>query len=301
MRVTQRMMSDNMLKYLNENRERLAKVQEQIASNKQFVRASDNPSAAAASLTLRSSIEINQGYLDSSHVAMDWMSASDYAIRQMSDIGLRSKNLVLVGANDSKGPDERKVIGIELNEILKQAIDVANTSHNDNYIFAGFKTTTKPFQGVDTTVPPDGMYDSITYSGDNGTIIRTLGLGQNITLNVNGSTSFTDFMNALIAARDAMINNDTAGISASIGTLKTALDKVTEAGVMNGARQNEITQLIDRTTSTQLELKGLLSQKEDINLAEAITNLNQQESVYQSVLQVSKRAISTLSLFDVLG
>ena len=98
-----------------------------------------------------------------------------------------------------------------------------------------------------------------------------------------------------------MNNNNTAQIVASMTPLKNAINTVTQAGVTNGARQNEITQLVDRATSAQIELKGLLSQKEDINLAEAITQLNSQESVYQSVLQVSKRAISTLSLFDVLG
>ncbi len=299
MRVTERMMSDNMVQYLNDNRERLARLQEQIGSNKQFLRPSDNPAAAAASLTLHSSIEINNGFLDSAHTTSDWMAATDGSIQQMGDIGLRSKNLVLDGASDSNGPDQRKVIGTELDGILRQAIDIANTSHNDNYIFAGFKTTTKPFQGVDTN--NDGLYDVVDYQGDSGTIIRTLAPGQNIPVNVNGNASFSDFFNALIAARDAMNSNNTAAIQSTIGTLKTALDKVTEAGVMNGARQNEVSQLIDRTNSTQLELKSLLSQKEDINLAEAITNLSQQENVYQSVLQVSKRALSVLSLFDVLG
>ncbi len=301
MRVTQRMMSDNMVNYLNDNREMLAKVQEQIASNKQFVRASDNPSAAAASLTLRSSIEINQGYLDSAHVAMDWMTASDFAVQQMDSLGLRSNTLVLNGVSDTRSLDERRAVATELNEILKQAIDLGNTSHNDNFIFGGFKTTTKPFTGVDTDVPPDGMSNQVTYNGDAGTIIRTLSPGQQITLNINGNDSFMGFFNALIEARDAMLSNDTPRIVASMTPLKNAINTASMAGVMNGARQNEVSKMIDRTTSAQLELKALLSQKEDINLAEAITQLNQQESVYQSVLQVSKRAISTMSLFDVLG
>jgi hypothetical protein len=35
-------------------------------------------------------------------------------------------------------------------------------------------------------------------------------------------------------------------------------------------------------------------------MAEAISNLRNQETVYQSVLEVGQRAISTMSLFDML-
>ncbi len=299
MRVTNRMMSDNLVQYLNDNRERLAKLQEQIGANKQFLRLSDNPAGAAASLTLRSSIEINQGYLDSAHVASDWMSATDVSAQQMNDLGITASSKLLSGANDTQGASERKALAGELDGLLRQAIDLGNTNHRDSYIFAGFKTTTRPFTGVDTN--NDGLYDVVNYAGDAGSIVRTLGPGQNVTLNINGNASFSPFFSALMAARDALNSNNSAAIQASIGTLKTAMDTVTQAGVTNGARQNEVDKLIDRTSSTQLELKSLLSQKEDINLAEAITSLSMQENVYQSVLQVSKRALSTLSLFDVLG
>ena len=57
----------------------------------------------------------------------------------------------------------------------------------------------------------------------------------------------------------------------------------------------------ERIEKTQLEIKSLLSKKEDVNMAEAIVNLRRQETVYQSVLEVGHRAISAMSLFDMLS
>jgi hypothetical protein len=52
--------------------------------------------------------------------------------------------------------------------------------------------------------------------------------------------------------------------------------------------------------SVKLETESLLSENEDINLAESIALLANQQNTYEAVLEVSQRAISALSLFDYL-
>lgn len=68
----------------------------------------------------------------------------------------------------------------------------------------------------------------------------------------------------------------------------------------NAAILRQIKTGIEHLTATQNELKGLLSIKEDANMAEAISMFNLQQTTYQTVLDVSSRAISALNLFDVL-
>ena len=57
---------------------------------------------------------------------------------------------------------------------------------------------------------------------------------------------------------------------------------------------------IDHLGKTNLTLKSLLSEREDVNMAEAIAMMQGQETTYQAVLEVGQRAISALNLFDVL-
>ena len=48
------------------------------------------------------------------------------------------------------------------------------------------------------------------------------------------------------------------------------------------------------------ETTRLLSQNEDVNMAEGITELQKQQSNYQVVMEVTSRAISAMTLFDYL-
>ncbi len=299
MRVTQRMMTDNAIKYMDENLQRLQALQEKVASGKQFQHASDDPANATSALTLRSSLEANQAYLDTGYTAESWMTATDGALGQMVDIAGHAMTLAQQGVSDTLSASERQALASEMNIVLQQAVGVGNATHLDNYIFAGFKTATPAFNLVDNN--SDGLYDAVNPRGDNGVILRTVGPGQTISQNINGSAAFSPLFAAIIDARDALLANNSSTIGSALTTLQSASRGVVDARTTNGARQREVRLLTDRYEKTQTELKSLLSLKEDVSMAEAISNLRSQETVYQSVLEVGKRAISAMSLFDILG
>jgi flagellar hook-associated protein 3 FlgL len=302
------MMVDNAIQHMDENLQRLQALQEKVASGKQFQRASDHPSRAAAALSLRSSLDASQAYLNTAQIAEDWMSATDFALKQTVDIAARAMTLASRGVSDSMGLDERSGLAAELDELLDQVIGQGNSSHAGNYLFAGFRTDAAPFSGADTN--GDGRYDTILYRGAAinpplvlpapESIQRSINPGHTIVQNIDGPTVFYPLAKAVIEARDALLANDPARIQASVSGLSAALEQVSEARTTNGARQRQVQLVGERIEKAQLELKSLLTLKEDANMAEAISNLRHQETVYQSVLEVGQRAISTMSLFDML-
>ncbi len=299
MRVTQRMITDNAIQHMDENLQRLYALQEKVSSGKAFQRPSDDPAGVASALSLRSQLEALQGYLDTARLSDDWMSASDFALRQMMETASRAYNLTLAGTSDTQGAAERQALAAELDVLLNQAIDLANTSHKDNYIFAGFKVNTTPFRGVDAN--GDGLYEAVSYQGDSGVILRYLGPGQSIPQNVDGDATLSPLFQALIKARDALNANDLPAIQAALSELNLALDGVSTVHTINGARQRQVRLVSERIEKAQIEIKALLSTKEDVNMAEAISNLQHQETIYRTVLEVAQRAISALSLFDLLS
>ena len=119
--------------------------------------------------------------------------------------------------------------------------------------------------------------------------------------NVNGEDTFTALFEAIINAREALQSDQTDTIQAAVDQLENAVQIVNEASTTNGARQSQTRLVKDRLEKTQVELKNLLSYKEDVNMAEAISNYNYQQTIYQTVLEVGQRAISALSLFDLLS
>jgi flagellar hook-associated protein 3 FlgL len=303
MRITQRMMTERAIEYMDENLKRLYQLQEKVASGKEFLRPSDNPSGVTSALNLRSVLKMNTAYVDSAATTESWMSATDFALIQTTQLATRALNLTRQGLSDTLGADQRNTLAAELDMVLQQVLSVANTSHQGNYIFGGFQTVNPPFNLIDTN--SDGTLDTVVRNGDTGTINRLIGPNLTVVQNINGYNLFNDLMVAIMNARDALRNNGDPNqfnnLQSAIAALETQINNVNEALTTNGARQREVRLTKDRLEKSQIELKSLLSQKEDVNLTEAISYLQHQQTVYQTVLEVGKRAISALSLFDLLG
>ncbi len=307
MRVTNRMSTDNAVRHMSESLEQLHKLQEKGASGKNFNYASENPTGASLSLNLRSTLKTSQAYLDTASLTYDWMGASEFALQQMEDLAIRAKNLSLAGLNDTLGADERiSALAVEVDAILKEAVDVANTNHKGQYIFAGFQINTAPIE-LQTYDPADPLYDPANpgkqhaeYLGDGGVMQRSLGPSQSITMNMNANNEIRPFLDALIDIRDALNNNDTAALRTALGVLESSVNGLDQMRTSNGARQRQVTSASEYLEKTQIELSSLLSQNEDANMAETISLMRNQEITYQAVLEVGSRAISALNLFEYL-
>lgn len=293
MRITNHMMTQNAIRHLNANRERMAGLQTQIASGKQYQVVSDNPSVATQSMLLRSQTGMAQTYLEIAQAADDWLSANELVLSQLISLGSRALTLGYNGMSDTQGNQERRTFADEVNALIQQAVDLGNSSHKDNYLFGGHRILTRPFTLVDT--------NTIVYNGDQEKIQVKTSPDISLTLNIDGET-LKPFFEALIELRNALQSEpfDRSQLTNAISNLSTQLDTIKTARSANGARQREVRAQMDFLNRAQTELKALLSQKEDANIAEAISMLRNQETTYQATLEVTRRAISVTSLFDLL-
>ncbi len=300
MRITQQLMTDNAIKYMNENLNRLYDLQERAASGKEFQRPSDSPSGFVASFNLRSTLSASTAYLDTIANTDSWMTTTDFSLNQAVQLAKRAITLTQQGATDTVGDDQRSAYAAELDIILQQVVNVANSTHEGKYIFAGFKTQNPPFTLVDSD--SDGKYDSVSNTGGiDETITRILSPGVSVSLNTDGQSTFSPLFQAIISARDALQSNVITQIQSALTPLEDALQKVNESMTTNGARQKQVRLAKDRVEKAQVELKSMLSAKEDVNMTEALSYLQQQQTIYQMVLEVGQRAISAMSLFDLLS
>lgn len=299
MRITHQMMTNNAIRNMASNLENMTRLQNVVASQGQISKASDDPVTASLSLSLTSSLKGLADYQNTVTQAGEWLSSNDFSMGKMSEAAIRAIGLVTSGLNDTEGTVERGSYANELDGILKQVLDLANTNNQGQYIYSGYQINTKPFELVESTVA--GVPDSIVYHGDSGVMTRSLGPGQSVNISVDGNSAFTPLMNTLIAARDALNANDMTTLRTSLSDLQTASDTLDAAMGTNGTRMRQVDQVSDYLSQSAVEMKAVLSQKQDANLAEAISMLKNQETSYQVVLEVSQRAISALTLFDYLS
>ena len=295
MRVPDSMSYNNAIRYLNDAKSKLEKLGEVVSSTKNFQTSSDDPSLVSTSLVLRSSIVASNGYISSSENAKTWMENTESAFKLMNDLMSDANTIMLKSLSDTVGADARRDdYAVQITQILNQAISIANTSYNDNYLFSGTHITTKPF-----TLAADGSTVE-TASSTSGVMKRDLAPGINVAINTDGTAAFNPFFEALILAKHGLENNDSTEMNTALANISSSVTIMNQFRTNNSAILRQIGTNLDHLTTTQKELKSLLSIKEDANMAEAISMFNLQQTTYQTVLDVSSRAISALNLFDVL-
>ncbi len=295
MRVPESLSYNNAIRYMNDAKSKLEKLGEVVSSTKNFQTSSDDPSLVSTSLVLRSSIVASNGYISSSENAQTWMENTESAFKLMNDLMSDANTIMLKSLSDTVGADARRDdYAVQITQILNQAISIANTSYNDNYLFAGTHITTKPF-----SLAADGSVVEAA-TATSGVMKRDLAPGINVAINTDGTAAFNSFFDALILAKHGLENNDSTEMTTALANISASVTNMNQYRTNNSAILRQIGTNLDHLTTTQKELKSLLSIKEDANMAEAISMFNLQQTTYQTVLDVSSRAISALSLFDVL-
>jgi flagellar hook-associated protein 3 FlgL len=307
MRITHQMTANNAIQYMSENLEKVSDLQTKLASQKRFQVASEDPARASTSLSLRSNLKTLESYADTADMTQNWMIATDNAFDKMDELGIRATNLILRAINDTMSGSERaNPMAVEMQDLMNQAVELGNTSVNGQFIFSGYQVNSKAFELVDSAAPLLDYQGNpftpkvVNYLGDTGIMQRNLGPDQSVTLNVRGDQALDGVLQNLVTATNALKQNDTATLQTLLTSLKSSLTTMSEYRTSNGARLRQVESAADYLTTMQIETKSLLSKNEDMNMAEGITLLANQQTTYDAVLQVSQRAISALSLFDYL-
>jgi len=317
MRVTNRMMAENAIQNLADNMEKVNNLQNKLALNKNFLVASDDPTRASASMSLRSNLKALNAYSEAASLTQNWMTATDSAFDRMEQLAVRANDLILQGLNDTLvGDDRAETLGVEMQSILNEAVEIGNTSVNGQYIFSGYQINQKAFALSDSpTTLPDYQGNPFTpkviaYLGDQGSMQRSIGPDQSVPLNVRGDQAVLGFLQNLILATNALTQNnirdtgnpltDPLTLESVNTSMKASLDTLDLYRTSNGAHMRQVDSASNFLESIKIETQSLLSANEDINIAEGISLLSNQQTTYNAVLEVSQRAMSALSLFDYL-
>jgi len=292
MRITNQMLTNGLLYNLRHNTEKLHKVQGQIASGKRFSRPSDDPAAVSQVLDISTEAAQNEQYLRNLEGAAAWLGTTEAALSDLTEVIQRVRELALQCSNDTLAAEERAAAAKEVGELLEHAVQVANTQHVGQYVFAGFQTTTAPFT-LSGGPPPD----TVAFNGDSGDIQRSVGPGLTITVNSKAGAELQALCSTLIKLRDDLTAGDSPG--ARLSELDSSLDALLKLSTEVGARMNRVELTTSRLEDTKLNLIELRSQTEDIEMDEAAVELMAQQNVYQAALAAGARVIQP-SLLDHL-
>ena len=292
MRITTQMTYQHAIDRMQASASQMEKYRRQATSGKKIENPSDDPHVAVRSIQLRSAVATHQAYVDSGKVSQERLGVNDSALADLVTTLNRSIQVALQGRGDTLGASERQGLADEINGLLEHAVGIGNTTFRGAYIFSGFAINTEPYSF-------NGAAVASHVASTAGPINNLIEPGHSLQVNVDGNAVVRPTLDALLGLRDALNADDGTAIGSSLAQLQSALEGVNAARTTNGARTRELTTTLDRMDKISLSLKSLLSSTEDVDMAEAIMNLQHAETVNQAVLQTAAKSVSQ-SLFDFL-
>ena len=149
MRITNKVMNNNMLRNLNSNLRRLDAVNQQLASGKKVQFASDDPVGAGSIMRLRSSLHENEQYLRNVDQGISWLDATDSVLKDTTTILHRARELTVYGASDTLDGSARKALADEIDQLFENVFQLSNSTHAGRQLFGGQETRSTPFEVMD--------------------------------------------------------------------------------------------------------------------------------------------------------
>jgi flagellar hook-associated protein 3 FlgL len=295
MRITNQMVTRNVLTDLNATAARLDKTRAKASSGKEITRPSDDPFAASRALKLRESLDGTRQHERNAKDAIGWEDATEQALAQISEATYRIRELVVQGSTDTIDAAARGAIAVEVKQLIEAVKEHGNASYAGRFVFAGTDTTERPF--------PPGTPDA--YAGNDAPIAREIGPGVSLVINQPGSKVLGtgapgDLLGVLRGIASHLESGDTASLrGADMAALDGRLDVLSGVRAENGANSNRIESALSRLSEFEETTLRQLSEVEDADFAATLIDLNSQQAAYQAALQSGAKIVQS-SLMDFL-
>lgn len=294
MRLSEQSRVQNQITYLTNAAERMDRVQRQLSTNRRIERASDDPTGAALTMQYRQAIAFETQMRRNIAYGTAFLNTTEAALGSATEVLQRVRELTVQAANDTLGPTERQSIAREVNQLVEQLAQIANTTFGDVHIFSGHKTDTPAY--LVTGTPPT----QITWQNGTGQREIQISAGETVPINLLGPTVFGNLFDRLLALRDALqTGSPGAQINPYLADIDAGLDRVLTARAEVGARLNRLDATTSRSETTDTNLQELRASIEDIDIAETIIRFTASQNALQAALGAIGRT-SNLTLLDFL-
>lgn len=306
-RVTQSMLSSQLVLNLNRNLAKMDKQQNQLSTGLKINKPSDDPVGIAFSMRYRSELAANDQYTTNADTVSSWLDYSDTMMSQAGEVLQRTRELLLNAANGTNPEDALKSLKSEISQLGEQMVNIGNSQFNGRYMFNGQLTQSQPYETGTSTDPDTGelIINAATNDTDTNAIQLEIGTGVYLTVNVTGQQVFgssADSDNMFKLYQDiskALDKQDTGALSDLVGTLDSRMSKLLAIRSDIGAKTNRLSLAQGRLSDISTNLSNLQAKTEGADMAELITNLKMSENVYEASLSAGSKLIQP-SLMDFL-
>jgi flagellar hook-associated protein 3 FlgL len=297
MRISDAYIGSRFIHNLNRSRINIEQLRTKIALNTKITKPSDEPIGAARVLNLSKQLEGVETYMKNSEGGIAYLEETIFHMESMQS-EIERVMVKLTELNNGTIDDGLPAIGDQIDALIDSMLDLANAEFDGKYLFAGTDHADKPYGYT-----ADGSAIELKVTDVSQAQVIQISKHATQKINMTGEEIFgaidgTDIFNNLIAIRESLYSGEVPSdaLMESVSDFNESLiNNLSTAGnIINRLHDNK--DLLDNQT---LLIKDLISREKDIDVAEAIMELQTQEYL----LDLSYRLSSTLlpkSLVDFL-
>lgn len=305
MRISTNTLYQSGLSKINDLQSQQSLLQQKISTGKRILTPSDDPVASARALELTFSQGVNTKFADTRKTADTRLGLLESSLTGVTNLLVSAQSSLVAAGNGVLSNQERGFIAAELNHSLEELLGFANTRDaSGNFLYAGFKTSTKPFVPTAT---------GATYVGDSNLQLLQVDSQRQLAVNVtgdnvfqaNGTNDVFATLSNIITLLNTPITNTatqatfTAGLATAIGNLQGSLDNVLNVRASIGGALNELDALNLAGNDRDLQYSKSISELQDLDYASALSELSKQQTIMEAA-QKSFVTTTSLSLFSFM-
>lgn len=286
MRITDNMRFDTVGRSLATLRSRQSTLTNQISSGSKINNPSDDPIAAAQLTRLSGQASRTADYRSTIDTVRSDLQLSEGSLAAASDLMVRAKELALQGANGSLTADNRRTLANEVATLEQQFISTANARGANGFLFSGNRTSTAALSSTGD------------YQGDSAEHEVEIAPGVTTAVSVTGSEAFTsaggvDAFATLTALRQALENDDSDGVAATLTNLESSRAQIVRVQAKTGLIMNRLDSSDEALSVIALELERRRSQLGDVDPFSALSELSQLSTTLQQAIQVARNTLNS--------
>lgn len=238
--------------------------------------------------------------------ALARLDVQDAQLSQLSELANEIRTAVTKASADHDGTS----LMSQLEAYFDQVVGLMNSKDANGYIYAGDNNQTAPV--VVNSLADLVALPTVADAFANGSLKTEVKIGdsQNVEVGLLASDLATELFDLLrqVAQFDSGVDGPFSGTTTTaqqtflesvIPTAMTAQRNVNAQAAANGIHYQTVKQAMEQLEASSVVYKGFVSNIEDVDMAEALARLNQNQVALQAAFQVTS-TLNRLSLLDYL-
>lgn len=301
MNVSTSLFFDRASQQIVSGQQRLNEVQTQLATGKKINNPSDAPDQASTLRRLSTVIAQQESYKKNLSSLTERLENQDTALQNVSSMMIRLRELSVQYANGTLSGEQRRIAAIEVRGVRDQILSLANSKDSNGLgLFNGSRVMTDAFNA-------NGEYQGDQTSNDvpvgDSRAVSNRRSGSDVFTSVIRSSGGADqavgFFKVIDDLALALETNKPTDVQRGIGELAQLHQGVSLAQADVGSDLNVVEAQSNVIDEQLLRLKGLESDLQDLDYAQAITRMQKQMMSLEAA-QNSFAKLSRLSLFEYI-